>query len=62
MENSFDYDSAAMDFIENFIPCLLRGKIIEVNDTAVRVEVMDGIGYVSVPKRWVFTDVALQVG
>lgn len=61
-EHPYDYDSAAMDSVPELIPSLLGGILIEVNDTAVKAEIMDGLGYVSVPRRWVFTNVALKEG
>lgn len=43
-------------------PTMLYGTITEVNDTAVKVELAEGIGTVAVPLRFVFTDVTLQIG
>lgn len=62
VEDTLDYDAAAMFSEEAPTPCLLGGKITEVNDTAIKVEIMDGIGTVAVPRRWVFTPSALAVG
>lgn len=62
VEDTLDYDAAAMFSEETPTPCLLGGKITEVNDTAIKVEIMDGIGTVAVPRRWVFTPSALAVG
>lgn len=61
-EAPYDYDSAALDRELELTPCLLGGTIIEVNDTAVKAEIMDGLGTVAVPRRWVFTPVALREG
>ena len=62
VENPYDYDSSAMRSGAEMIPSLLGGELIEVNDTAVKAQVMDGLGSVSVPRRWVFTDVKLELG
>ncbi len=62
VENPYDYDSAAMDSDTIMYPAFLGGKLIEVNDTAVKAEIMGGLGFVSVPRRWVFTDVGLKTG
>ncbi|MGN0378382.1 MAG: CBO2463/CBO2479 domain-containing protein [Butyrivibrio sp.] len=61
-ETPYDYDSAAIDRNIEISPCLLGATIIEVNDTAVKAEIMDGLGTVAVPRRWVFTPVALNTG
>lgn len=61
-ETPYDYDSAAMNREKEIVPCLLGGNIIEVNDTAVKVSVMNDLGTVAVPRRWVFTPVKLEVG
>ena len=61
-ENPYDYDSAAIDRNLELSPSLLGATIIEVNDTAVKVEIMDGLGTVAVPRRWVFTPVVLETG
>lgn len=62
VKNPYDYDSAAMDSKTEMIPTLLGGRITEVNDTAVKVEIMDHMGFVTVPRRWVFTDYVLEPG
>lgn len=62
VEQPLDYDAAALDPALPMTPCLLGGTIIEVNDTAAKVELMDGLGTVAVPRRWLFTDVPLQEG
>jgi hypothetical protein len=60
-EEPYDYDdSTVKDLI--FEPCFVGGKIIEVNDTAIKVESMNHIGTVAVPRRWAFTDVSLEEG
>ena len=58
----FDDDAAAMDPAQEIFPALLHGTLTEVNDTAVKVEIAGGSGTIAVPRRWVFTDVALAVG
>lgn len=57
----FDYDDSGMHGGEA-VPCLLGGTILEVNDTAIRVRIMHGLGTVAVPRRWVFTDIPLEEG
>ncbi|MGN0370716.1 MAG: CBO2463/CBO2479 domain-containing protein [Butyrivibrio sp.] len=61
-ETPYDYDSAAMNRDFELSPCLLGATITEVNDTAVKVEIIDGLGTVAVPRRWVFTPAALKTG
>jgi hypothetical protein len=57
----YDYDDSSIR--DNlFTPCLVGGQIVEVNDTAVKVETMDDLGTVAVPRRWVFTDMPLECG
>ncbi len=60
-ENPYDYDA---DPIKQgrFEPCFIGGTITEVNDTAIRAEMMKSLGTVAVPRRWVFTDVELKEG
>lgn len=60
--DGFEYDSSGIRVYREFSPCLLGGTLTEVNDTAVRVEIMDNLGDITVPRRWVFTDVPLAVG
>lgn len=60
-EKPYDYDAGAIKNGE-FEPCFIGGTIIEVNDTAIKAEIMDGLGTVAVPRRWVFTDVELKEG
>lgn len=58
--NPCDYDSDEIVREKEIIPCLLGGKITEFNDTAIEavVEKLDII--IRVPRRWVFTEVALE--
>lgn len=60
-ENPYEHDASA---IKNaiFTPCFISGVITEVNDTAIKAELMDNLGTAAVPRRWVFTDVELQTG
>lgn len=58
----YDYDSAAMDPQVPISPCFLGGVLSEVNDTAVKAMIQDGLGTVAVPRRWVFTNEALREG
>lgn len=62
VENPYDYDSYAMRAETPIEPCLLGGKVIEVNDTAIKVEIMDDLGTIAVPRRWAFTPVTLEEG
>ena len=61
-ETPYDYDDSPISKGKEFDPCLIGGTITEVNDTAIKAEMMDHIGTVAVPRRWVFTDQALQKG
>lgn len=61
-DQPLDYDDTPMTEGEELIPCLLGGTLIEVNDTAVKLEIMDHLGTAAVPRRWVFTDVKLTEG
>lgn len=62
VENPYDYDASGMNTAHEITPELLGGKIIEVNDTAVKVAVMNDLGTIAVPRRWVFTSVTLECG
>lgn len=62
IENPYDYDASEMKTDHEIRPCLLGGKIIEVNDTAIKVKIMNELGTVAVPRRWAFTPVALEEG
>lgn len=57
----FDYDCSSIVRLE-FEPCFICGTLREVNDTAIKAEMMEGLGTVAVPRRWVFTDYALGNG
>lgn len=41
-------------------PIIMHGKIVEVNDTAIKVDVQGRLGVIIVPRRWVFTDKVLM--
>ena len=43
-------------------PILTKGKIVEVNDTAVKVDIQGRLGMITVPLRWVFTEKKLETG
>lgn len=57
-----DYDSTELRQAKTAVPCLLGGQVIHVDDTAVRVAIMDGLGTIYVPRRWVFTPVTITTG
>lgn len=44
------------------IPQLTRAKIVEINDTAVKVSIQGRLGVITVPLRWVITDKTLEAG
>lgn len=62
VENPYDYDASDMTTDHEPEPCLLGGKITEVNDTAIEVAIMNNLGSVAVPRRWAFTPVILEEG
>jgi len=43
-------------------PILTKGKIVQVNDTAIKVDIQGRLGVVTVPRRWVFTEQILEPG
>lgn len=61
VEDPYDYDDKSIKDME-FTPCLLGGKITEVNDTAIKLYAMDDLISVAVPRRWVFTDIVPKEG
>lgn len=61
-QTTCEYDAAPMERAGVQLPCLLGGELVEVNDTAVKARIQNGLGTVAVPRRWVFTDTALAVG
>ena len=66
VKEPLDYDDAGLltppDDPADVMPDLIGGMIIEVNDTAAKIAMMDDLGTVAVPRRWLFTPVALEVG
>ena len=62
VEHPYDYDSSDMVPTHEITPCLLGGKITEVNDTAAKVDIMDNLGTIAVPRRWLFTPAKLKRG
>lgn len=60
-ETPYEYDCSSLDAME-FLPALVGGTITEVNDTAIQARIMNGLGTVAVPRRWVFTDLPLSEG
>ncbi len=62
MEQPYDYDSYDMTNGKEMTPCLLGGKLIEVNDTAGKVAIMENLGTIAVPRRWFFTSKPLLEG
>lgn len=62
VESPYEYDASDMKTDHEPEPCLLGGKITEVNDTAIEVAVMNGLGSIAVPRRWVFTPITLEEG
>jgi len=44
------------------MPVLTKGTIVEVNDTAVKVEIAGRLGVVTVPLRWLYADRAPSPG
>lgn len=43
-------------------PQITRAKIVEINDTAVKVSIQGRLGVITVPLRWVFTEKKLGIG
>ncbi|MBC2458594.1 CBO2463/CBO2479 domain-containing protein [Clostridium beijerinckii] len=43
-------------------PQITRAKIVEINDTAVKVSIQGRLGVITVPLRWVFTEKQLEMG
>ena len=61
-KDKLDYDLAELTGGQELQPCLAGGGIIEVNDTAAKIRIDGDLGMVAVPRRWLFTDVPLEVG
>lgn len=62
IEDPYDYDPSDLTTDHEIAPCLLGGKLTQVNDTAVEVTIMNNLGTIAVPRRWVFTPVTLAEG
>lgn len=58
----YDYDSSSICCDKSLEPCLVGAAITEVNDTAIKANIMNKLGTVAVPRRWVFTDFVLETG
>lgn len=58
----YDYDTASLDPTLDLTPCLVGGTLTEVNDTAAKLYIMNGLGTVAVPRRWLFTNEPLSEG
>jgi len=43
-------------------PVLTKGKVVAVNDTAIKVDIQGRLGVITVPRRWVLTDQSLEPG
>lgn len=43
-------------------PKLMRGKIVQISDTAVKVDVQGRLGVIHVPRRWVYADRTMEIG
>ncbi|MEY8353578.1 CBO2463/CBO2479 domain-containing protein [Lachnospiraceae bacterium 54-53] len=43
-------------------PVLMKGKIVMVNDTAVKVDIQGRLGVITVPRRWILTEKPLEPG
>jgi hypothetical protein len=44
------------------VPVLTQGKIVEVNETAVKVDIQGRLGVIHVPLRWVFAEKKFKPG
>lgn len=62
VEDPYDYDDSDMTPDHEPQASLLGGKITEVNDTAIEMALMNNLGIIAVPRRWVFTPVPLAEG
>jgi len=62
VEDPYDYDCSDMKTDHEIVPCLLGGKITQVNDTAIEVAIMNDLGTIGVPRRWAFTPVTMEEG
>ena len=62
VDEPLDYDLFPFEGEGEFTPVLVGGKLIEVNDTAVKLEITGNLGTIAVPRRWIFTDYPLKEG
>lgn len=62
VEALIDYDYAPLEKDREFTPVLAGGVLSEVNDTAIKADCLGDLATIAVPRRWVFTDVALKEG
>ena len=62
VEEPYDYDDSDMTPDHELTASLLGGKITEVNDTAIEMALMNNLGTIAVPRRWVFTPMPLAEG
>lgn len=62
VQSPLDYDYAPLTGSLEFIPVLAGGTLSVVNDTAIKADCIHGLVTIAVPRRWVFTDVALEAG
>ena len=60
VETVYEFDNAIVNQAYDLSPSLLHGEITDVNDTSVQVEMAGNLGTVIVPRRWVFTNQALE--
>lgn len=60
IDNDIEFDDLDLNVEYGLNPTILGGRFLEVNDTAVEVQVMNGKGTVAVPRRWVFTEKDLE--
>ncbi len=61
-QDPYDYDASDLTTDHEIMPCLIGGKVTQVNDTAIEVTMMNNLGTIAVPRRWAFTPVTLEVG
>ena len=62
VDDPYDYSSDEMNPAEEMFPSILGGKVIDINDTATTIEVMDDIGEITVPVRWIITSKKPMIG
>ncbi len=62
VDRELDYDYAPLKAQGEELPCLVGGTLTEVNDTAAKLDIGDGLGTVAVPRRWLFTNQELAEG